>query len=94
MATRYNPTSILAPLQVGEECVNRIESIVQRLAVLMPGRSMSRPDLLRAWITEGIVQAEKDLVAMERQAAKAPTAFVQRNVPMEMVRPKREPPRR
>ena len=81
MATRYNPAEILAPLLVGEECVSRIDAVLKRLAVLQSGMSPSRPDLLRAWIWDGLVEVEQKVVAMERQAAKTRTTFIPQYLP-------------
>lgn len=65
MAPTYKVIPILPPILVGQECSLRVDDIVQHMAKLMPGRSPSRPDMLRTWIWEGIVKTEADLVGME-----------------------------
>lgn len=88
MAPKYEAGPVIPPLLVGDDLGNRIEHVVQRLAKAMPGRSPSRPDLLRMWIAEGVAQAERDLVGIERDVKKTRATVVQQFV----ARP--NPPRR
>jgi len=77
MAPKYDVGPVLPPLLIGDDLAARVESVVQRLARAMPGRSPSRPDLLRLWIAEGVVEAEKQLTLIERDQKKTKATVVQ-----------------
>lgn len=80
MAPKYKAGPVIPPLLIGDDLANRVEHVVQRMAKVMPGRSPSRPDLLRTWIAEGVAQAERDLAVIERDMKRSRATVTQQFV--------------
>lgn len=54
MTTKYIVGKTLPPLYVGQDCCARIDAALARLGASRPSSPVSRTDLLRQWIWDGL----------------------------------------
>jgi len=92
---------------VPDELLAMLDDHVRRIELAMPGTQPTRSSVLRSWLFDASSQMEKSLSAIEaaqgreRRVASPPLAVtpvrrggIRTPNPMEMVKPKKRPPRR